>query len=459
MSCIPYCFLLALICFGIGGADGITVAEQLKDVIMAESENSFISNFKGYDNSIRPVVNEKDVLTVNISLNSMSVLVLDPAEETVSFSSEFILQWQDEFISWNKSEYNITWLKLKESFLWTPDTTVSTSINTNYLIDSSERYVSVKHDGTVRQSIYAVFVNLCDMNVDTFPYDSQTCMIKMGPWSYTKEEVTCVNGPDIAANQSLSYEGEFQGNSEWDFEGILTSVGQTEDPDVNFTFSEVHFALTVKRRPQFYVWVLLIPTYIITVVCIFGLFTSTANHGLREERVNLGITTLLSSAVILQIVANSMPKTSQLPLLGNFILAEIFVVAIGVLFSVLVLTLHQRAHTREWRPPAWMLWILRMTGSSKFLSRNITKIRHKSSTAERINYTGEGAYLFKNLDESLQSVREYIQEEDRDYFRELTYIKFFDRLDFLLLVIFQVGNALVTLFLVNKHYQKVPLNQ
>ncbi|PIC31879.1 hypothetical protein B9Z55_012424 [Caenorhabditis nigoni] len=369
--------------------------------------------FPGYDNSIRPVINERDVLTVNISLNSMSVLVLDPAEETVTFSSEFILQWQDQFISWNKSEYNITWLKLKESFLRTPDTTVSTSINTNYLIDSDERYVSVKHDGTVRQSMYAVFVNLCDMNVDKFPYDEQTCMVKIGPWTYTLQEVTCVSGPDIEPN-------------------------------------EIYFGLTVKRRPQFYVWVLLIPTYIITVVCIFGLFTSTANHGLREERVNLGITTLLSSAVILQIVANAMPKTSQLPLLGNFILAEIFVVAIGVLFAVLVLTLHQRAHTREWKPPAWMLWILRMTGSSKFLSRNITKIRHKNSTAERVNYTGEGAYLFRNLDESLQSVREYIQEEDRDYFRELTYIKFFDRLDFLLLVIFQVGNALVTLFLVKQ---------
>uniref|UniRef100_A0A1I7V0R1 Neur_chan_LBD domain-containing protein n=1 Tax=Caenorhabditis tropicalis TaxID=1561998 RepID=A0A1I7V0R1_9PELO len=191
-------FLLYLLT---GHVQGITVAEQLKDVIM-----------QGYDNSIRPVVREKDVLIVNISLNSMSVLVLDPAEETVSFSSEFILQWQDEFISWNRTDYNITWLKLKESFLWTPDTTVSTSINTNYLIETSERYVSVKYDGTVRQSIYAVFVNLCDMNVDTFPYDSQTCMIRMGPWSYTQEEVTCVSGPDIYPNAS-----EYLGNAHESF--------------------------------------------------------------------------------------------------------------------------------------------------------------------------------------------------------------------------------------------------
>lgn len=169
----------------------------------------------------------------------MSVLVLDPTEETVNFSSEFILQWRDEFLHWNKSEYNITWLKLKESFLWLPDTTVSTSINTNYLIDSSERYISVKHDGTVRQSIYAVFTNLCEMNVNKFPYDQQTCMIKMGPWSYTKSEVSCVAGPDVVKDEQY-----FSGNSEWDFEGITTSIGQTEDQDVNFTYSEVHFSVS-----------------------------------------------------------------------------------------------------------------------------------------------------------------------------------------------------------------------
>ncbi|KAK6044095.1 hypothetical protein COOONC_18400 [Cooperia oncophora] len=75
--------------------------------------------------------------------------------------------------------------------------------------------------------------------------------------------------------------------------------------------------LYVSRRPQFYTWVLLIPTFVITTVSIFGLFIPTNSLGDREEKVNLGLTTLLSSAVILEIVANSMPKASALPLLGN----------------------------------------------------------------------------------------------------------------------------------------------
>ncbi|CAB3409585.1 unnamed protein product [Caenorhabditis bovis] len=410
----------------------MTVAERLKNRLMED-----------YDISIRPVQNENDVITLNISLNSMTVLVLDPTEETVTFSCEFILQWQDEFLKWNMSEYNITWIKLKEDLVWIPDTTVTTSVSTTSLLDPSDRYVSLKYDGTIRQSIYAVFKNLCDMNVEKFPYDVQKCLINIGPFTYTSSEIHCVAGPEIFENSTY-----FEGNSEWDFEGVTNTHVYSVDPDVNFTYSEINFTLIVRRRPQFYVWVLLIPTYIITVVCIFGLFTPSSSLGYREERVNLGITTLLSSAVILQIVASSMPKTSELPLLGNFILAEIFVVAIGVLFAVLVLSIHHRAHTREWRPPSWLLWILRMSGSKKFLSKNLPKITRKLTKEEVVQYSGEGANFIRNLDESLTSIREYLNEEERDFHRELTWMKFFDRLDLLLLAIFQIANVLVTVFLV-----------
>lgn len=71
------------------------------------------------------------------------------------------------------------------------------------------------------------------------------------------------------------------------------------DPDVMFNYTEIDFLvynprkmvdikkiqLRLKRRPTFYVWVLLIPTYIISTVSIFGLFIPTNNLGEREERV------------------------------------------------------------------------------------------------------------------------------------------------------------------------------
>ncbi|VDM83014.1 unnamed protein product, partial [Strongylus vulgaris] len=182
------------------------------------------------------------------------------------------------------------------------------------------------------------------------------CIIDIGPWSYTDEEVHSIAGRSVNSPTP-----GFEGNSEWDFLKLIASEKYSCDEDADFHYSEVSFELYVKRRPQFYLWVLLIPTFVITTVSICGLFIPTNTLGDREEKVNLGLTTLLSSAVILEIVANSMPKASALPLLGNFILAEIFVVAAGVVCSVLTLTLHHRVNTRKWKPKPWMLKILGMT--------------------------------------------------------------------------------------------------
>ncbi|KAK6018273.1 Neurotransmitter-gated ion-channel ligand binding domain protein [Ostertagia ostertagi] len=265
----------------------------------------------GYNANDRPVLNENETINLTISANSLSLLRMDQAEETATFSAEFILEWTDAFLKWNPEQHDgQRRVKIKEAQVWRPDITVSTSISKEMLLDPNERYLDVYYDGTVRQSFYAVYTNLCNMKVDDFPYDSQICIIDIGPWSYTDEEVHCIPGESIEAPRDF-----FEGNSEWDFKSLLASQKHSCDTcDCHFTDSQI--PLYVSRRPQFYLWVLLIPTFVITTVSIFGLFIPTNSLGDREEKL---------FRKVLNCSVNS----------GNFILAEIFVVAVGVLFSVL----------------------------------------------------------------------------------------------------------------------------
>ncbi|EYC32367.1 hypothetical protein Y032_0003g1535 [Ancylostoma ceylanicum] len=360
----------------------------------------------GYNSSDRPVLNENDAVNLTIIANALTLLRMDQAEETAIFSAEFILEWKDAFLKWDPAEFDgQKRVKIKEVQIWRPDVTVSTSIAKESLLDASERYVDVFYDGVVRQSVYAVYTNLCNMKVNEFPYDSQVCTIDIGPWSYTDEEVHSIPGKSI--------ESPYTG-----------------------------FELYVERRPQFYLWVLLIPTFVITTVSICGLFIPTNTLGDREEKVNLGLTTLLSSAVILEIVANSMPKASALPLLGNFILAEIFVVAAGVVCSVITLTLHHRANTRKWKPKPWMMKILGMTGSKKFFLSSLRRIEKpkKGATALLMQSSPWAEFLT-----SLRSLLSYLDEEEVDRLRELAWLKLFDRLDVVLLIVFLIGNCIVTI--------------
>lgn len=46
---------------------------------------------------------------------------------------------------------------------------------------------------------------------------------------------------------------------------------------------------------------------------------------------------------------------------------------------------------------------------------------------------------------SLRSLVAYIEDEDIDRLREIAWLKLFDRIDFLLLVVFLIGNCIVTI--------------
>ncbi|EYC32365.1 hypothetical protein Y032_0003g1535 [Ancylostoma ceylanicum] len=283
----------------------------------------------GYNSSDRPVLNENDAVNLTIIANALTLLRMDQAEETAIFSAEFILEWKDAFLKWDPAEFDgQKRVKIKEVQIWRPDVTVSTSIAKESLLDASERYVDVFYDGVVRQSVYAVYTNLCNMKVNEFPYDSQVCTIDIGPWSYTDEEVHSIPGKSI--------ESPYTG-----------------------------FELYVERRPQFYLWVLLIPTFVITTVSICGLFIPTNTLGDREEK-----------------------------------------------------------------------------GSKKFFLSSLRRIEKpkKGATALLMQSSPWAEFLT-----SLRSLLSYLDEEEVDRLRELAWLKLFDRLDVVLLIVFLIGNCIVTI--------------
>ncbi|CAJ0941836.1 unnamed protein product, partial [Mesorhabditis belari] len=358
-----------------------------------------------YSTNVRPVYNEATTTNVSINLNSFQLISLDQSAETITISAEFVMTWRDELLHWSLDEFNLTVLSLRASQVWRPDVVVSSAISAVYTIDPDQQRVSIFNDGRVRYSMYGQFVNICDMRVDRFPYDTQICQVNIGPWTYRLEQVHITSVPAHPLSN-----GDYAGNSEWELTNATSGVHTSDDTDMNFSYEEAEFHVWLKRRPQFYVYVLLVPTLVITVVAICGLFIPTNTIGEREERVNLGVMTLLSHSVILQIVGDAMPKTTGLPVLGNFILAEIFVTAVGVLFSVVVLTLHYRALTRKWDVPRWAKWVLHFPKMKK-----LKRVRRR-----RVEGFGEEVSGFlADLSSLLCLSDEYMVEEESDHVREV----------------------------------------
>ena len=80
-------------------------------------------------------------------------------------------------------------------------------------------------------------------------------------------------------------------------------------------YAFMKYSIVIMRRPLFYMFNLVMPCIMITLVALLGFYMPPESG----EKVSMGITTLLSVTVFLMIVAESMPPTSDVvPLIGKF---------------------------------------------------------------------------------------------------------------------------------------------
>ncbi|RCN32355.1 Neurotransmitter-gated ion-channel transmembrane region [Ancylostoma caninum] len=113
-------------------------------------------------------------------------------------------------------------------------------------------------------------------------------------------------------------------------------------------YTLLQLTLYLRRKPLFYLVNLIIPTSIITLIAIVGFFTTSSASGMREEKVSLGITTLLSMSILMLMVSDQMPTTSTfIPLIGWFILAMIIVISLGTVVSSIIIAIQKRGSLGE----------------------------------------------------------------------------------------------------------------
>lgn len=104
-------------------------------------------------------------------------------------------------------------------------------------------------------------------------------------------------------------------------------------------YAEIIYKLIIRRRPLYYVFNMVFPCLLITLVAFLGFYLPPDS----SEKVSIGITTLLSLTVFLMLVAESMPPTSeQLPLLGIYYAVTITIVSFSTAMAVLTLNINNK---------------------------------------------------------------------------------------------------------------------
>lgn len=120
---------------------------------------------------------------------------------------------------------------------------------------------------------------------------------------------------DIIMGMDSGDLSDFVENVEWECHGMpatknIIMYGCCADP-----YPDITYTVLLQRRSSFYIFNLLLPCFLISFLAPLG-FYLPADSG---EKVSLGVTVLLALTVFQLMVAESMPPSESVPLIGRIL--------------------------------------------------------------------------------------------------------------------------------------------
>ncbi|XP_061637072.1 neuronal acetylcholine receptor subunit alpha-10a isoform X2 [Phyllopteryx taeniolatus] len=190
--------------------------------------------------------------------------------------------------------------------------------------------VVIRHDGQIMWDSPAITKSSCKVDVSFFPFDAQQCRLTYGSWTYNGNQLDILNAMESADLADLV------DNVEWEVLGMpakrnVILYGCCADP-----YPDVTYTLKLKRRASFYVFNLLIPCVMISFLAPLG-FYLPADSG---EKVSLGVTVMLALTVFQLLVAEIMPPSENVPLIGRYYIATMTMITASTALTIFIMNIH-----------------------------------------------------------------------------------------------------------------------
>jgi hypothetical protein len=194
----------------------------------------------------------------------------------------------------------------------------------------------VQHTGNVTWLSAVIFKSSCSINVRYFPFDEQTCDLIFASWTFDGYFL------DINVNSGEGDTTNYIRNGEWHLVKLMATRNLKKYSCCEEPYPEIIYRLVIRRRPLYYLFNMVFPCLLITIVAFLGFYLPPG----CTEKISIGVTTLLSITVFLMMVAESMPPTSeQLPLLSIYYAVTIGIVSCSTSMAVITLNINNKGST------------------------------------------------------------------------------------------------------------------
>ncbi|KAF4104374.1 neuronal acetylcholine receptor subunit alpha-10a [Onychostoma macrolepis] len=309
------CLMFVPVCWG---ANGIYAQKLLNDL------------FRNYTSALRPVEDTEDILNVTLQITLSQIIGMDERNQILTSYLWIRQVWIDKYLTWNKDNYDgLDTIRVPGSYVWRPDIVLYNSAD-DHFTSTMDTNVVIRHDGQIMWDAPAITKSSCKVDVSFFPFDAQQCRLTYGSWTYNGNQLDILNAMESADLADLV------DNVEWEVLGMpakknIILYGCCADP-----YPDVTYTLKLKRRASFYVFNLLIPCVMISFLAPLG-FYLPADSG---EKVSLGVTVMLALTVFQLLVAEIMPPSENVPLIGKYYIATMTMITASTALTIFIMNIH-----------------------------------------------------------------------------------------------------------------------
>ncbi|XP_030055590.1 neuronal acetylcholine receptor subunit alpha-10 [Microcaecilia unicolor] len=310
--------LNSLLLSGCLGAQGRFAYKLMKDL------------FDNYTNALRPVEDMDRAMNVTLQITLSQIIDMDERNQILIAYLWIRQVWFDAYLRWNKDDYDgLDTIRIPSSYVWRPDIVLYNSADDQFT-GSLETNVVIRYDGQIMWDSPAITKSSCKVDVSFFPFDGQQCRLTFGSWTYNGNQIDILNHLDTG---DLT---DFVENVEWEVLGMpakknVITYGCCSEP-----YPDITYTLILKRRASFYIFNLLLPCIMISFLAPLG-FYLPADSG---EKVSLGVTVLLALTVFQLLVAESMPPSENVPLIGKYYIATMTMITASTALTIFILNIH-----------------------------------------------------------------------------------------------------------------------
>uniref|UniRef100_A0A7N8XHX1 Cholinergic receptor, nicotinic, alpha 10a n=1 Tax=Mastacembelus armatus TaxID=205130 RepID=A0A7N8XHX1_9TELE len=286
--------------------------------------------FANYTSALRPVEDTNTALNVTLQVTLSQIIDMDERNQILTAYLWIRRVWVDAHLKWNKNDYDgLDTIRIPSSYVWRPDIVLYNNAD-DHFTGPMDTNVVIRHDGKITWDSPAITKSSCKVDVSFFPFDAQQCRLTYGSWTYSGNQLDILNAMESADLADLVE------NVEWEVLGMpakrnIILYGCCADP-----YPDVTYILKLKRRASFYVFNLLIPCVMISFLAPLG-FYLPADSG---EKVSLGVTVMLALTVFQLLVAEIMPPSENVPLIGKYYIATMTMITASTALTIFIMNIH-----------------------------------------------------------------------------------------------------------------------